>query len=76
VSPARAAEAIADLADLDFLRRPHLDFLTRARKLRENVTAYDAMYVAPAEALEAPLVTCDRPLASAAGHRATIEVIA
>ena len=75
LSPARAAEAIADLADLDLQRHPHLDLLTRAWKLRENVTAYDAMYVALAEALDAPLVTCDRPLASTAGHRATIEVV-
>ncbi len=75
VSPARAADAIADLADIDLHRHPHLDLLTRAWKLRENVTAYDAMYVALAEALDAPLVTCDRPLASTAGHRATIEVV-
>lgn len=75
VSPARAADAIADLADLDLHRHPHLELLARAWKLRENVTAYDAMYVALAEALDAPLVTCDRPLASTAGHRATIEAI-
>jgi predicted nucleic acid-binding protein len=76
VSPARAAEAIADLADIDLHRHPHVDLLTRAWKLRENVTAYDAMYVALAEALDAPLVTCDRPLASTSGHAATIEAIA
>ena len=75
VSPARAAEAIADLADLDLHRHPHVDLLMRAWKLRENITAYDAMYVALAEALDAPLVTCDRPLASTAGHGATIEAI-
>jgi predicted nucleic acid-binding protein len=45
VSPARAAEALADLADLDLHRHPHLDLLTRAWALRENITAYDAMYV-------------------------------
>ena len=76
VLPGRAAEVIADLADLDLHRHAHVDLLTRAWKLRENITAYDAVYVALAEALEAPLVTCDTPLAKAPGHRARIEVIA
>ena len=76
VSSARAIEALADLADLDLHRHSHLDLLTRAWKLRENVTAYDAMYVALAEALAAPLVTCDTPLAKAPGHHARIEAIA
>ena len=75
VSADRAAEAIADLVDLDLHRHAHLDLLTRAWKLRENVTAYDAMYVALAEALDAPVVTCDAPLAKAPGHRARIEVV-
>jgi predicted nucleic acid-binding protein len=75
VSPARAAEAIADLAEFDLHRHPHLDLLTRAWKLRQNVTAYDAMYVALAEALDAPIVTCDTPLANTPGHRARIEVV-
>src|SRR4029078_9554193 len=75
VSPGRAAEAIADLVDLQLHRHPHLDLLTRAWTLRDNVTAYDAMYIALAEALDAPLVTCDTPLAKAPRHRAHIEVI-
>jgi predicted nucleic acid-binding protein len=75
VSPNRAAEAIADLADLDLHRHAHLDLLSRAWALRENLTAYDAMYVALAEALDAPVVTCDRPLAEAPGHHARIEAI-
>ena len=75
VSPDRAADAIADLADFDLHRHSHLDLLTRAWKLRENVTAYDAMYIALGEALNAPIVTCDTPLAKAPGHRARIEVI-
>ena len=75
VSPVRAAEAIADLTDFDLHRHPHLDLLARAWRLRENVTAYDAMYVALAEALDAPIVTCDAPLAKVPGHRAQVELI-
>ena len=75
VSAGRAVEAMADLGDFDLHRHPHLDLLTRAWTLRENITAYDAMYVALAEALDAPIVTCDAPLARAPGHRAHIEVI-
>ena len=75
VSADRAAEAIQDLIDLDLHRHAHLDLLTRAWKLRENVTAYDAMYVTLAEALGARVVTCNAPLAKAPGHRAHIEVI-
>ena len=76
VSADRAAEAVADLADFDLHRHGHVDLLTRVWKLRENCTAYDGMYVALAEALDAPIVTCDRPLASTPGHRARIEAIA
>src|SRR5215203_5421514 len=46
VSATRAAEAIEDLGDFDLHRHAHLNLLTRAWQLRENVTAYDAMYVA------------------------------
>jgi predicted nucleic acid-binding protein len=75
VSPDRAAEAIADLVDLDLHRHGHLDLLTRAWHLRANLTAYDAMYVALAEALDATLITCDSPLARTPGHNVTIEAI-
>ena len=75
LSADRAAEAIADLVDLNLHRHPHLDLLSRAWKLRDHVTAYDAMYVALAEALDAPIVTCDTPLTKAPGHRARIEAI-
>lgn len=75
VSPDRAAEAIADLIDLDLHRHAHLDLLTRAWKLRDNITAYDAVYVALAEALGATVVTCDAPLGKAPGHRTSVEVV-
>lgn len=76
VSADRAAEALADLAGFDLHRHAHLDFLPRAWKLRDNVTAYDAMYVALAEALDAPVVTCEAPLSKTHGHRATVELLA
>jgi predicted nucleic acid-binding protein len=73
--PERAAEAIEDLGLIRLIRHAHLDFVERAWELRRNVTAYDAMYIALAESLEAPFVTCDRPLGSRAGRLARIEVI-
>ena len=75
VASGRADEAIADLIDLDLHRHAHVDLLPRAWKLRGNISAYDAMYVALAEAIAATIITCDRPLAKAPGHHARIEVI-
>lgn len=76
VSSGRAGDAVADLTEFDLHRHADLDLLGRAWKLRDNLSAYDAMYVALAEAIDAPIVTCDGPLAKAPGHRARIEVIA
>ena len=75
VLPGRAEEALDDLAALAIRRHSHFDLRGRAWELRDNLTAYDAMYVALAEALDAPLVTCDGPLASTPGHTALIEVV-
>jgi predicted nucleic acid-binding protein len=71
----RGQAALADLADLRLLRYPHDFLLPRIWALRNNLTAYDAAYVALAEALDAPLLTRDRRLATAAGHRARIELV-
>jgi predicted nucleic acid-binding protein len=75
VSSGRAAEAIEDLTELDLHRHVHFDLAGRAWKLRNNISAYDAMYVVLAEAIDATIVTCDGPLAKAPGHRAKIELI-
>src|SRR5438093_6442115 len=75
VTADRAAEAIEDLALLRIARHGHLDFARRAWELRQNFTAYDAMYLALAESLDATLVTCDRPFGAAPGHSARVEVI-
>ena len=75
IAEQRGREAIEDLADFPADRHPHVPLLPRIWELRNNLTAYDAAYVALAEALDAPLVTCDRRLAGASGHRARIEVI-
>jgi predicted nucleic acid-binding protein len=71
----RGQEALEDLEDLPINRYPHDLFLSRIWELRYNMTAYDAAYVALAEALFAPLLTRDRRLASTPGHTATIELI-
>ena len=72
----RSRQALDDLAALDLTRWPHDVLLPRVWQLRSNLSAYDAAYVALAEALRAPLLTCDRRLAAAPGHRALIELIA
>jgi predicted nucleic acid-binding protein len=71
----RGREALDDLAALRLRRYPHDLLLPRIWALRHNLTAYDAAYVALAEALEAPLLTRDRRLAAAAGVSARIELI-
>ena len=54
-------------------RHPHTRLLARAHELRTVVTSYDAVYVALAEVIGVPLITCDGPLARSHGHHATIE---
>lgn len=73
--PGRCRAALDDLADLPMTRYPHDLLLPRAWELRHNLTIYDAVYVALAEALEASLLTCDQRLKRASGHRAKVEVV-
>ena len=71
----RGEQAILDLTDLPLTRYPHDILLPRVWELRHNLTAYDAVYVALAEALDAPLITRDARLASAPGHSAKVELL-
>jgi len=70
----RARKAIRYHRDLRIKRYPHHWFLARVWELRFNFTAYDAMYVVLAEALQAPLVTYDLRLAKAAERFVSVEV--
>ncbi len=72
----RADHALADLDALHVIRAPHRLLVPRMWELRDNVSAYDAAYVALAEALDAPLVTTDARLARAPGIRCEVEVLA
>lgn len=70
-----SAGAVETLAQLPIARYPTVTLLERAWSLRHNFTAYDAMYVALAEAVGTRLVTTDDRLAKAARTHTAIEVV-
>ncbi|MBA3266194.1 MAG: type II toxin-antitoxin system VapC family toxin [Nocardioidaceae bacterium] len=71
----RADLALTDLLDLPLQRVPARQLILRCWGLRDNLTVYDASYVALAEGLDATLLTCDARLAKAPGPRCTIELL-
>lgn len=71
----RATAGIEDLRSMPVVRYPHHLLLPRVWQLRHNLTAYDAVYVALAEALGATLLTLDAGIGKAPGHAATVEVM-
>jgi len=75
LSASRGRQALEDMSDLRLERYPHRLFLPRIWELRANATAYDAVYLALAEALAAPLVTRDHRLLGVPGHGARVEVV-
>ena len=71
LEPERAQQALDDYWSFTVIRHDLEPLVGRIWQLRHQDTSYDAPYVALAEALDAPLVTCDRKLATA-GHRAQV----
>jgi predicted nucleic acid-binding protein len=71
----RAEYVREDFAALRIRRYAHHPFANRIWALRDNLTAYDAAFVALAEALAVPIVTCDARLATAPAHGAEVELL-
>lgn len=71
-APTRSEQALGELSRVQMHRYPPDPFIGRIWGLRTSVSAYDASYVALAEALGCPLVTTDARLARAHGHEAEI----
>lgn len=81
ISERTAEQALNALADLDAVRYMHEPLLPLIWKLRSNLTAYDAAFVALAAVLDAPLLTLDARLARAPmpqlpGRRIVVDLIA
>lgn len=71
----RFTAAVDDLADVPLTRYPTLPFMRRAYELRSTVTAYDATYVALAEALDCEMLSSDDRLSRAPGIRCPVRVL-
>jgi predicted nucleic acid-binding protein len=76
ISARKAKSALEDFLDMRLQRVPHRSLVERAWQLRDNVSFYDALYVALAEELRTPLLTLDARLSHASGIRAEVELVA
>ena len=75
VEPKEAGLALEDFRALDLQRHAHEPLLNRVWQLRQNLSAYDAVYVALAEVLDTTVLTCDGRLARAPGTARRVELI-
>ena len=71
----RARQALDDLADLSLTRYSHESLVPAIWALRDNATAYDAAYLALADALDATLLTCAAALTTVPGERRRVELV-
>jgi len=71
----RGVEALERLSELVLTRYSHHELLRRVWSLRHNVSAYDAVYLALAEALDAKLLTTDARLAAAAASHSRVVLV-
>lgn len=71
----RAEAALSAWRRIGLVRYPVVSHLERIWELRDNVTAYDATYVALAEALDCPLITADGRLSRAPGIHCSITLV-
>lgn len=76
LTDARATMLVRDLVDLPIRRYPYSRLLPRAFDFRSNVTVYDGIYLALAEALDVALVTGDTALRDVPGCVAAVKVMA
>ncbi len=70
-----AREALARLQRLPIIRHPLMPLLDRVWELRDNLTPYDAAYVALAERLKLPLLTADAGIAGAPGLLCKVRLV-
>ncbi len=75
LSESRAREALGDLRDWPLRRVPNVQLVHEAWRYRNNVSAYDALYLAAAAKMEASLLTADGPLARAPSMGVVIEIV-
>jgi predicted nucleic acid-binding protein len=75
IGAARARRALAEFTELPLRRVEHDPLLYAAWAMRENVSFYDALYLALARMMDQPLLTFDARLARAVGKRAEVELL-
>lgn len=75
LSAERAEESLEDLMAMRLERVSHRFLAERSWQLRDNLSFYDGLYVALAEALDAPLLTFDARLARAPGNLAEVDLL-